>query len=72
MAYIKEHQAGSEIYYPIPLHLQVCFKELGYNFGDLPNAERAVAETLAFPIYPELKEEQLHHVVRTMQAFYQG
>ena len=72
MAYLKEHQVGSEIYYPLPLHLQACFTELGYQAGSMPNAERAALETMALPIYPELKEEQVERVVQVVQAFYQG
>jgi dTDP-4-amino-4,6-dideoxygalactose transaminase len=72
MAYLKTQHVGSEIYYPVPLHLQSCFTELGYQVGSMPNAECAAEQTLALPIYPELKEEQLQYVVRVMKAFYQG
>lgn len=72
MAYLKQRQVGSEVYYPVPLHLQACFKDLGYAPGEQPNAERAAEETLSLPIYPELKEEQIHRVVDVIRAFYQG
>lgn len=72
MAYLKAHQVGNELYYPLPLHLQTCFTELGYQTGSMPNAEHAAVETLALPIYPELSEEQIQHVVKVVKAFYQG
>jgi dTDP-4-amino-4,6-dideoxygalactose transaminase len=72
ISYLKAQHIGSEVYYPVPLHLQVCFKELGYQVGSLPNAERAVLETLALPIYPELSEEQMRRVVEVVVAFYKG
>lgn len=70
-AHLTQAQVGTEIYYPVPLHLQQCFATLGGKVGDFPESEAAANEVLALPIYPELKREQVDYVVQVIARFYQ-
>ncbi len=69
LAHLRSCNVGCGIYYPLSLHLQECFKGLGYKQGDFPESERATAESLALPIYPELTVEQIGFVVETVKKF---
>ncbi len=68
--HLKEKGIGTEVYYPVPLHLQECFEYLGYKEGDLPESEKAAGEVLAIPVYPELTKEMQNYVAETIMSFY--
>jgi dTDP-4-amino-4,6-dideoxygalactose transaminase len=69
-AFLAQAGIGTEVYYPVPLHLQECFADLGYQPGDFNVAEKAAQHSLAIPIYPELSDAQLEYVVDTIKLFY--
>ncbi|MBX3052984.1 MAG: DegT/DnrJ/EryC1/StrS family aminotransferase [Caldilineaceae bacterium] len=68
--HLKEQQIGTEVYYPLPMHQQVCFADWGLSAGTFPHSEAAAQETLALPIYPELNDAMLVQVVEGIARFY--
>jgi len=68
--FLNENGIGTEIYYPLPLHLQECFKNLGYGRGDFPQSEEASENVLSLPIYPELNNDQRDYIIKKITQFY--
>lgn len=71
-SYLEKHRIGTEIYYPVPMHLQECFRDCGHSSGSLPAAESAARETLAIPVFPGLRPEEQESVVQTITRFFQS
>jgi dTDP-4-amino-4,6-dideoxygalactose transaminase len=69
LAHLQKAGVGTEVYYPVPMHLQECFAYLGHRVGSFPESERAANETLALPIYPELTEAQARYVADCVHEF---
>ena len=70
MEFLKEKGIGHKVYYPVPLHLQECYRNLGYQKGDFPVSEQMAEEVLSLPIYPELTTQQMVAVVEAIKEFY--
>jgi dTDP-4-amino-4,6-dideoxygalactose transaminase len=69
-AYLNENEIGSGVYYPLSLHQQECFADLGHKKGEFPVSEKAAGEVLALPVFPELIEDQITYVAEKIKAFY--
>ncbi|SFS33910.1 DegT/DnrJ/EryC1/StrS family aminotransferase [Marininema halotolerans] len=72
MAHLQKRGMATNAYYTVPLHLQIAYRELGYQVGSLPHAEALAKRTLALPLYPEMKEETIYQVADAVKEFYQG
>jgi dTDP-4-amino-4,6-dideoxygalactose transaminase len=67
--HLQKHEIGTALYYPLPLHLQECYRDLGYRESDLPESEAAARETISIPVYPELSSRQQEYVVEQIGEF---
>lgn len=69
LEYLKNRGIAARVYYPVPMHLQPCYKDLDYSIGSLPVSERSCEQVLSLPVYPELTEEQLGYIIDTVADF---
>ncbi|MCR5215350.1 MAG: DegT/DnrJ/EryC1/StrS family aminotransferase [Lachnospiraceae bacterium] len=69
IAYMKEHGIGCDMHYPVPCHLQEVYEDLGYHEGDCPNAEYLAKHCVSLPMFPELTEDEITHIIHTVNAF---
>jgi dTDP-4-amino-4,6-dideoxygalactose transaminase len=69
LKYLNDNGVSSRVYYPVPLHLQPCYKDLGYFKGDLPVSEEMSDKVLSLPVYPELSEEAVGYIINTVKRF---
>ena len=67
--HLTKHEIGTDLIYPVPLHLQKCYANLGYGPGSFPVAEQAAATCVSLPIFPELTDAQVEHVIASLNAF---
>lgn len=70
-AQLNQEEVGAQVYYPVPAHLQPCMKHLGYEVGDLPEAERAAKEVLSLPLFPGIEQDQQQFVVELIKTFFE-
>jgi len=69
MRHLETKGIASRVYYPVPLHLQPCYRSLGYSIGSFPASEKAAEEVLSLPIYPELTDENINYIIQTVTDF---
>ena len=72
MNYLNAEGFGVRVYYPLSLHLQPCFKYLGYHEGDLPNSEKLTREVLALPVFPGLEAKEQEALIEAIRKFFRG
>lgn len=69
LKYLNDKGIGARVYYPVPLHLQPCYKSLGYSIGSMPVSERTSEKVISLPVYPELTDEKIEYVINTVIGF---
>jgi dTDP-4-amino-4,6-dideoxygalactose transaminase len=72
LAWLRDRQIGSAVYYPLPLHLQECFRELGHSRGDFSVSEECSEKAISLPVFGELTTEERNEVIQAVRNFYRG